>query len=294
MLTRREHVAVAAIAFKSDLAAGALTGPRLASAVAPLLRELPEMAQRDEPPDVPDGGPPTASHMANLEPLPAAAMCHARAVLCSAAAGAASSKGGKSGKGVADGSAEGLVSLLFAEPLQHKTRMWAAYASRAAAEEGGRAFRALPQISELTDSPQVLRDMLMPAREARAPPPGDEALQAHVDRCDALIEAIEARVGLSGQGSGLLSAAAISALPSHPVLSVAEHLELRVLYLRRVHFFDYLGGGPFASHTALLASRGEAHLPMGVLIHATRACPTTRHRCCHARTRSSRRASPRA
>ena len=259
LLEKRELATAALASFVSDLKAGALTGPRLAS--AGLLKDLP----LEDPAASPEhGATPNSSHMANLEPLPSAAMSLARAVLCAAGAGpaSASSAGG-------DAESAGLVSLLFAEPINHKTRIWAAYDSRPAAESGARAFRSLPQISELIDPPQALRAALMPTREARPPALTDDALAAHIARCDELISAIETRLGLSGQAS-VLSADAIRALPSRPELSAEEQLQLRVLYLRRVHHFDYMGGGPFASQTSMLEQRGEAHFPMGVVIHASR------------------------
>ena len=86
LLKQREHAVAAATTFVNDLKVGALTGPRLVAEVSPLLKDLPESASRDEPPEVPPSGAPSASHMAKLEPLPAAAMSLARAMLCAAAA----------------------------------------------------------------------------------------------------------------------------------------------------------------------------------------------------------------
>jgi len=47
-----------------------------------------------------------------------------------------------------------------------------------------------------------------------------------------------------------------------------EQLHLRVLYLRRIHHFDYLGGGQFASHAALLSACGEGHFANRCVVHA--------------------------
>lgn len=85
-------------------------------------------------------------------------------------------------------------------------------------------------------------------------------------RCDALIEAIEARLGLAGQGARTLEQA--------PELSAHEALHLRLLYLRRIHHYDYLGGGQFSSHIALLTACGEAHLPSKVLVPRRTHPPT--------------------
>ena len=282
LLAAREHALAALTSFASDLKAGALTGPRLAK--PGLLRELPQATADDEsPPELPSSAAP--SHMANLEPLPSTAMALARAVLCSAGAGPASAAAtaaaaSSAGEPSADGAEEkkepppaaGLLSLLFAEPINHKTRIWAAYASRSAAEGGARAFRSLPQISELTDPPQSLKDHLMPTKELKPQSLSDEEITKHTELCDKMIGAIESRLGLAiGPSERPYSTEFLSGLPSHPQLTPSELLELRILYLRRVHYFEYNGGGgAFQTHTKLLAARGEAHFPMGVLIHASR------------------------
>ena len=281
LLTEREQAVNAAATFASDLKLGALTGPRLTS--AGLLRELPHAESAGgDPPEM--RTPPAASHLANFEPLPSTAMSLARAVLCAAGAGPAtggSSSGGADAGMGGDGDddkdkdgkvapPQGLVSLMFAEPINHKTRIWAAYASRAAAEAGVRAFRSLPQVAELIDPPNVLRDVLMPCKAVRPPALSDEEVGTHIAKCDAVLHALEARLGLAGQSAAILAADALAALPTAPALSPTEQLELRMLYLRRVHFYDYAGGGPFSSHTSLLSARGESHFPMGVTIHAVR------------------------
>ena len=280
LLSKRDHALNASVSFAKDLKLGALTGPRLTA--AGLLRELPQAEADADPPELPSGPPPATSHLVNLEPLPAAAVSQARAILFSAAAGPASSSsaaadGGASGDGGEGSSADskppppqGLVSLMIAEPINHKTRVWAAYATRSAAEAGVRSLRALPQISELIDAPNVLRDTVMPTKEVRPPPLSDEQLSAHIERCDKVLEALEARLGLTGHAAALLAPEAIRGLPSAPSLGLSEQLALRVLYLRRVHHFDYAGGGPFPTHIAMLAHRGEAHFPVGLTVHAGR------------------------
>lgn len=123
-----------------------------------------------------------------------------------------------------------------------------------------RSLTALPQLAELIDPPPVQRDQLMPAREAVPPPPRAEEIEGHVARCDELIGAIERRLGLEGQANVLSTLGAAG--------GAIEQLHLRVLYLRRIHHFDYLGGGQFASHAALLSACGEGHFANRCVVHA--------------------------
>jgi uncharacterized membrane protein YgcG len=160
-----------------------------------------------------------------------------------------------------------LVALLCAEPINGRTRMWAAYATRAAAEAGMRAVNSLPQMSELLDAPPAQRDAIMPSKELRASPPTEDEKQQLLARCDELLAALEARIGLPGHSAALFAADDAAAAPGG-ALGLDEKLELRLLYLRRLHYVDVLGGGPFTTHTALLTACGEAHLPAACIVHA--------------------------
>ena len=159
-----------------------------------------------------------------------------------------------------------LVALLCAEPINGRTRMWAAYATRAAAEAAMRVVNSLPQLSELLDAPPAQRDTIMPSKQVPPPPLTNEDKVELLARCDGLLAAIEARLGLPGHSAALFSSASASA-PSSP-LNVDEQLELKLLYLRRLHYFDGLGGGAFPTHTSLLTACGEAHLPSNCVVYA--------------------------
>ena len=161
-----------------------------------------------------------------------------------------------------------LVALLCAEPINGRTRMWAGYVSRAAAEAGMRAINSLPQISELLDAPPAQRDVIMPTREVLPTPPTEGECAELLSKCDELIQTLEERLGLAGHASILTSHPKIPAS-----LTVDESLELRLMYLRRLHYFDAMGGGAFRTHTNLLTSCGEAHLPAGAVVHAAQREP---------------------
>lgn len=297
LLAKRQCMTAMQASFLCDVKTGAVTGPRLkgrgllrVSHSSPILlllcvgmrpppscpctQDLPapdvERENKLDDHDPLRGPPPNPNHLIKFEPLPSTPMNLARAVLCSAAAGPASCRS----VATSAESTTGLTALLCAEPIKGRTRMWAAYSSRAAAEGGMRAINALPQMAELLDSPPAQRDAIMPARELPPPPLSKEELAEHTARGDELIAALAGRLGLPGPAFNDQSIFA--------ALTASECLEARLLYLRRVHYFDALGGGSFASHTSLLATCGEAHLPSGVVIHATH-----RDLVCMGRTRCS-------
>ena len=278
LLAQRERARTMLPGFLADLRAGALTGPNLKS--GGLLASLPgaELAPGDKPasPPPPRGPAPMPAHLVKFEPLPSSAVAQARGVLIAAAAGevadATSQVGSEdvAAKGdvaaAAASASKGkcaLVSLLTAErDINDKTRMWAAFGTRAEADAGLRALTDLPQLAELVERPPVQRDVLMPACEAVPPPLSEAEAHTHACRCDELIDALEARLGLPGQADVVRRGAPLDGL------SALEGLHVRVLYLRRVHHFDYLGGGQFGSHAALLLASGEAHLPNRCLVYA--------------------------
>ena len=273
LLAQRERARTKLPGFLADLRAGALTGPNLKS--AGLLASLPgaELAPGEKPASPPRGPAPMPAHLVKFEPLPSSAVAQARGVLIAAAAGevadATSQVGSEDvaakGDVAAAASSKGkcaLVSLLTAEPIHDKTRMWAAFGTRAEADAGLRSLTALPQLAELVDVPPVQRDVLMPAREAVPPPLSEAEAHTHARRCDELINALEARLGLPGQADVVRRGAPLDGL------NALDGLHVRMLYLRRVHHFDYLGGGQFGSHAALLEASGEAHLPNRCLVYA--------------------------
>ena len=117
-----------------------------------------------------------------FEPLPSAAMAHARAALLSAAAGSAAadaSDAEASGPGPGESA---LLTVLTAEPINERTRLWAAFEGRAAADAGVEALTSLPQLAELVDPPPVGRDTIMPACEAVPPPLSDSEANSHAAR----------------------------------------------------------------------------------------------------------------
>ena len=248
-IRQRQHAITALPAFVSDMKTGALTAPRLVGR------------------GVCAG--PSPSHVVKFEPLPSAVAGHARTVLSCAAAGPTPSAAEESSDAP---QTPDLLAVLCAEPINGRTRVWVPYSSHAATEEGLRAINALPQVADLDDSdaPRPSRDTtLAPAHDAPAEgwPATDEELSQHVEACDRLIGAIELRLGLEGQAHAVWND------PTLPELTSSERLELRLLYLRRVHHFDALGGGSFATHTALLTSCGEAHVPARALIYAAQREP---------------------
>ena len=251
ILAQRERALEALPSFLADLKAGSLVGPRIKG--AGLLRDLPgaSSAAADPPASPPRGPPPHPFHLIKFEPLPSAVAAQARAALLAAAAGP-----------MRDGAEPcGFVSLLTAEPIGERTRLWAAFDDRDQADKGMQALTALPQLAELADPPPAKSDVLMPSREAVPPPLTDEDISRHRERSDDLIEAIETRLGLAKQVQALRGG-------DMPELTAREELELRILYLRRVLHYDYFGGGQFASHASLLQSCGEAHLPNKLMVHA--------------------------
>ena len=131
LLAQRERVHAALPGFLADLKSGALLGPNLKD--AGLLAALPgaELAAGDEPAAPPSGAPPASAHLLKFEPLPSAAVAYARGILIAAAAGESSGMGPDGDERDAKGGkTSALVSLLLAEPIAEKTRMWAAYEGR--------------------------------------------------------------------------------------------------------------------------------------------------------------------
>ena len=267
VLHQRQNAISAMPGFMSDVKAGVLMPPRL---LLGGLFDEPSAKADDAAVGGANGaaassgaGGGGARHLVKFEPLPSSAVGHARTVLCCAAAGAAKALE-PADEGAAP-SVPALVAVLSAEPIRGRTRLWAAYSTDAATEAGRRAMKALPQFAELVEAPEGTRDMLYPPREREPAPPAltDEELLQQVEWCDELIGALEARLQVKSLAEHISAEAA-----SLPTLTPSEQLELRLLYLRRVHHFDALGGGAFPTHSALLTTCGEAHLAASSIVHA--------------------------
>ena len=178
LIAQRDAARRALSSFLADMQTGALSGPRLKK--HGLLRELPgaDLAPGDDPALPPRGPPPNASNLVKFEPLPSSAIAHARGVLIAAAAGPAAASGESA-----------IVSLLTAEPINERTRLWAAFQSREAADTGMHALTSLPQLSELVDPPPppAQHGTIMPSRETVPPPMTDQEIGRHRSRIDDLI-----------------------------------------------------------------------------------------------------------
>ncbi|KAL1495757.1 hypothetical protein AB1Y20_016619 [Prymnesium parvum] len=227
-LLDRRHAALDSLpALRLDARLAALPGPRL---TAPPLFFA-------------DG-----SHAVRMDPIPSAVGAHALPQLLCAAA-------------------PRLHAALLAEPLHHRTRLWAAYASADAADAASRALSALPQLDELLDLPDLKVEPLL---RCRVPPPRElqrDELRSHCELCEQLARALDERLGLRGTLDGVLA----------PLGEMDDEARLAtlVLYMRRVHAFDYLSGKQFDGQMDLVGVGGEAYPFAGLMIHFHQRQPFT-------------------
>jgi len=116
----------------------------------------------------------------------------------------------------------------------------------------------------------VRADGALRACAAAAAPSGDDA-SAHLAACEEVSAALEERGGLAECGATF--AAELAELRDRAdeagvPLTPSQELAARILYLRRVHRYDYFTGAQHASHSSMLAACGEAHLSPAVAVHA--------------------------
>ena len=215
-LLERRNMALAALpGFVADMKAAVLPGPRTKSPFPESV--LTKLSVSD--------GPATSeitSRLVKIDPVPASVAAHAVFQVMAAAAPPAASE------------SAGLQAVLFSEPLRYRTRLWALYGTEEQAEAAHEPLAKLPQLDELVELPSFQTDsLIMAAKPPLAQLTEEKALEC-LSRCEQLARALDSRLDLEGSLE--------TATADLPDLKGTERLAVLIMYLRRVHCFDFLGG----------------------------------------------------